>query len=170
MSHTWEKTRPNWLVADMFFPWATECAAKFDIPWLVFHGTNFYYLCASEIIRLCEPYTNVSSDEEPFALPSLPHEIGMTRLQLPEDLWKYKESDFKRRIALVHKSEVESYGVIVNSFYEVEPDYADFFGKELGRRAWHIGPASLCNRSIENKAQRLKQPDLDEHECLKWLN
>jgi len=165
-----QKTRPNCLVADMFFPWATECAAKFDIPRLVFHGTNFFYLCASEIIRLYEPYKNVSSDEEPFALPFLPHQTQMTRLQLPEDLWKYAESDFKRRIALIHESEVKSYGVIVNSFYELEPDYADFFGKELGRRAWHIGPASLCNRSIENMVQGQKLPELDQHECLKWLN
>uniref|UniRef100_A0A803LGZ3 Uncharacterized protein n=1 Tax=Chenopodium quinoa TaxID=63459 RepID=A0A803LGZ3_CHEQI len=45
-----EKVRPNCLVADMFFPWATDSAAKFDIPRLVFHGISYFALCAQEII------------------------------------------------------------------------------------------------------------------------
>jgi hypothetical protein len=48
-------------------------------------------------------------------------------------------------------------------------DYANFF-KELGRKAWHIGPISLCNKEFEDKAQRGKKALIDEHECLKWLD
>ena len=33
-----------------------------------------------------------------------------------------------------------------------------------------IGPVSLCNRDVEDKAQRGKKAFIDEHECLKWLN
>ncbi|KAL1195968.1 UDP-glycosyltransferase 73B5 [Cardamine amara subsp. amara] len=39
-----ETTKPNGLVADMFFPWATESAEKFGVPRLVFHGTSFFFL------------------------------------------------------------------------------------------------------------------------------
>jgi len=164
-----EQTRPNCLVADMFFPWATDSAAKFNVPRLVFHGISLFALCAGEIVRLYEPYKNVSSDEEPFVLPYLPHEVKFTRLQLPAFV-RNVESDFGNRIKKIKESEFNSYGVLVNSFYELEPDYAEFFGKELGRRAWHIGPVSLCNRSIEDKAWRGKQASLDKHECLNWLN
>jgi hypothetical protein len=45
-------------------------------------------------------------------------------------------------------------------------DYANFF-KELGRKAWHIGPISPCNKEFEDKAQRGKKALIDEHECLK---
>nr|BAG71127.1 glucosyltransferase [Phytolacca americana]BAH05017.1 glucosyltransferase [Phytolacca americana] len=165
-----EKTRPNCLVADMFFPWATDSAAKFNIPRLVFHGTSFFSLCALEVVRLYEPHKNVSSDEELFSLPLFPHDIKMMRLQLPEDVWKHEKAEGKTRLKLIKESELKSYGVIVNSFYELEPNYAEFFRKELGRRAWNIGPVSLCNRSTEDKAQRGKQTSIDEHECLKWLN
>lgn len=165
-----EKVQPNCLVADMFFPWATECAAKFNIPRLVFHGTSSFSLCAQEVVRLHEPYKNVSSDDEPFVLPSLPHEIQLRRLQISEELRKSEDTEYKRRTTSVKESELKSYGVIVNSFYELEPDYADFFKKELGRRVWCIGPVSLSNRSIKDKAQRGKQASVDEYECLKWLN
>ncbi|XP_021753343.1 scopoletin glucosyltransferase-like [Chenopodium quinoa] len=165
-----EKFRPNCLVSDMFFTWTTDLAARFNIPRLVFHGTSSFSLCAQEVIRLHEPFNNVSSDEETFVLPNFPHEIQMTRLQISEELRSSEDSEYKRRTANFKESELESYGVIVNSFYELEPDYADFFRIELGRRAWNIGPVSLSNRSIEDKVQRGKQASIDEHECLKWLD
>nr|WOW88861.1 betanidin-5-O-GT [Chenopodium quinoa] len=165
-----EKVRPNCLVSDMFFTWTTDLAARFNIPRLVFHGTSSFSLCAQEIIRLHEPFNNVSSDEETFVLPYFPREIQMTRLQISEELRSSEDSEYKRRTANFKESELESYGVIVNSFHELEPDYADFFRIELGRRAWNIGPVSLSNRSIEDKVQRGKQASIDEHECLKWLN
>ena len=59
--------------------------------------------------------------------------------------------------------------VIVNSFYELEPANADHYRKVLGRKAWHIGLVSLCNKDFEDKAQRGKEVSIDEHECLKWL-
>ncbi|KAL2939360.1 Scopoletin glucosyltransferase [Bienertia sinuspersici] len=164
------KVKPNCLVADMFFPWATESAAKFSIPRLVFHGTSFFSLCVAEVIRVYDPFKSVSSDEEMVVLPSLPHEVGLTRLQLSEDLRKEEETESKRRASMIKESELTSYGVIVNSFYELEPEYADFFRKDLGRKAWHIGPVSLNNRTIDEKAQRGKQASINEHECLKWLN
>ncbi|XP_021853724.1 scopoletin glucosyltransferase [Spinacia oleracea] len=158
-----EKIRPDCLVADMFYPWATKCTSKFNIPRLVFHGFSCFSLCAQEVIRLHEPYNNVSSDDELFVLPSIPHEIQLTRLQIPEALRIEEESFLKSTINRVIESEVESYGVIVNSFYELEPDYAEFFTNELGRKAWNIGPVSVTNKSPDVKA-------IDKHECLKWLN
>ena len=68
------------------------------------------------------------------------------------------------------ESELRSYGFVVNSFYELEPNYADHFRKVLGRKAWHIGPVSLCNKDTEHKAKRGKEASIDEHECFKWLS
>lgn len=44
--------------------------------------------------------------------------------------------------------------VMVNSFYELETAYVDYFRNELGKRAWLVGPDSLCNRNVEDKAER----------------
>ncbi|KAH0977516.1 hypothetical protein GBA52_027235 [Prunus armeniaca] len=67
--------------------------------------------------------------------------------------------------------EERSYGIIVNSFYELEPDFADHYRNVFGRKAWHIGPVSLCNKAAEDKTEiRGMEASLDEHECLNWLN
>ncbi|GMH16306.1 hypothetical protein Nepgr_018147 [Nepenthes gracilis] len=167
---SWRAAAPDCLVADMFFPWATDVAAKLNIPRLVFHGTSFFYLCASDVLRLYKPHTTPHSDNEPFSLPTLPHEVKLTRMQLPPDYRENGESDSTRLLTRVKESEEKTYGVIVNSFYELESAYADYYRKVLGRRAWHIGPVSLCNRSTEEKARRGKEAAINEHECLKWLD
>ncbi|KAG5526437.1 hypothetical protein RHGRI_032641 [Rhododendron griersonianum] len=165
-----DKVRPDCLVADLFFPWATEAAAKFGIPRLVFHGTSFFARCATENMRLYKPQRQVSSDDEPFFVPGLPHQIKLTKMQLPEHERSESETDFARLAASMEESELLSFGVIANSFYELETEYADYYREVLKRRAWHIGPVSLCNREVEDKAQRGKEASIDEHECLKWLD
>ncbi|KAG6793153.1 hypothetical protein POTOM_002344 [Populus tomentosa] len=39
----------------------------------------------------------------------------------------------------------------------------------IGRKAWHIGPLSLCNRDTRDKMQRGGVASIDEDECLRWL-
>ncbi|KAF7127097.1 hypothetical protein RHSIM_Rhsim11G0162400 [Rhododendron simsii] len=165
-----DEVRPDCLVADIIFPWATEVAAKFNIPRLVFHGTSFFALCASENMRLYKPQREVSSDDEPFLVPDLPHQIKLTKMQLSEDERDGSESDFMKLRIKAKESELSSYGVIANSFYELETEYADYYRNVLKRRAWHIGPVSLCNREVEDKAHRGKEAAIDKHECLRWLD
>ncbi|XP_058190880.1 scopoletin glucosyltransferase-like [Rhododendron vialii] len=165
-----DEVRADCLVADVFFPWATDVAAKFGIPRLVFHGTSFFALCASENVRLYNPHREVSSDDEPFLVPDLPHQISLTKMQLSPEEQDESGSDIAKLRIRMKESELSSYGVIVNSFYKLETEYADYYKNVLKRRAWHIGPVSLCNREIEDKTQRGKEASIDEHECLKWLD
>ncbi|XP_076949083.1 scopoletin glucosyltransferase-like [Bidens hawaiensis] len=163
-----EKSQPNCIIADMFFPWTTETAAKFNIPRIAFNGTGFFALCVSqEVMKLHKP--NASSDSEPFVVPNIPHEIKLTRKQLPQ----LESEEFKVFLKVVIQSveaEAKSYGVIVNSFYELEPEYARHYREVLKRKAWHIGPVSICSKNKEDKLERGKKSAIDEHECLKWLD
>ncbi|KAJ4716298.1 Glycosyltransferase [Melia azedarach] len=166
-----QEYKPDCLVADMLFPWATDSAHKFGIPRLVFHGTSFFALCAGTCVALYQPHKKFSSDSEPFLIPNLPGDIKLTRNQLADFVRQdVGETSFIRLFEVAAESELKSYGAVSNSFYELEPAYADHYRKVLGRRAWHIGPVSLCNRTNEDKALRVQQDFIDEQECLKWLN
>ncbi|KAK7252018.1 hypothetical protein RIF29_35691 [Crotalaria pallida] len=158
--------KPNCVVADMFFPWATDSCSKFRVPRIVFHGISFFSLCANECVFRYRPYENVSSDSESFVIPNLPGEIKMTRLQVSE---YFRNDDFKEAFRKIHECNEKSYGVVVNSFYELEQNYADYYREVIGRRAWHIGPLSLCNNDKEEKIYRGKEASIDEHEWQKFL-
>ncbi|GAB4852925.1 hypothetical protein Ancab_017122 [Ancistrocladus abbreviatus] len=117
-----------------------------------------------------ENYEYVNSMDEVFIVPNLPDEIKLTRVQLPENRRQDVETDLTRLVDRCKEAERKSFGVIMNSFYELESAYVDYYGKVRGRRAWPIGPVSLCNRNIEDKTQRGKKAYVDEYECLQWLD
>ncbi|KAI7728496.1 hypothetical protein M8C21_016543 [Ambrosia artemisiifolia] len=108
----------------MFFPWTIETAEKFNIPHISFNGTGFFPLCVADVIRLNS--STVSSDSEPFVVPNLLHEIKITRKQLPQ-IGSGEFKVFLKVIIQVVEAKARSYGVIVNSFYELEPEYAHHF-------------------------------------------
>ncbi|KAL6270456.1 hypothetical protein ACE6H2_027367 [Prunus campanulata] len=165
-----DQHRPHCLVADSFFPWATDVAAKFEIPRLIFYGPGFFPLCASLSVILYEPHLKVSSDSEVFTIPNLPVEIKITRNQVPT--FDQNANPFLSKLLKeTWECEERSYGIIVNTFYELEPAFADHYRKVFGRKAWHLGPVSLCNKAAGDKTEmRGMEASLDEHECLNWLN
>ncbi|KAK1567815.1 hypothetical protein Q3G72_017050 [Acer saccharum] len=69
------------------------------------------------------------------------------------------------------EAELKSYGAVINSFYELEPAYADYYKNVLGMRAWHVGPVSLCNEDKTCRVEESRPPLMRmTDECLKWLN
>lgn len=165
-----QQNRPDCLVSDMFFPWTNDVADRIGIPRLIFHGTSCFSLCASEFMRLHEPYKHVSSDTEPFPIPYLPGDIKITKMKLPTFVRENAENELSKFLKKVKESESCCYGVVVNSFYELEAEYADCYRDVLGRKAWQIGPLSLCNSETQEIKQRGRESAIDEHECLKWLD
>ncbi|PQQ08351.1 UDP-glucose flavonoid 3-O-glucosyltransferase 7-like isoform X1 [Prunus yedoensis var. nudiflora] len=165
-----DQHRPHCLVADSFFPWSTDVAAKFGIPRLIFYGPGFFPLCASLSVILYKPHLKVSSDSEVFTIPNLPVEIKITRNQVPT--FDQNANPFLSKLLKeTWECEERSYGIIVNTFYELEPAFADHYRKVFGRKAWHLGPVSLCNKAAGDKTEmRGMEASLDEHECLNWLN
>ncbi|RHN40675.1 putative hexosyltransferase [Medicago truncatula] len=64
---------------------------------------------------------------------------------------------------------VRSYGVIINSFYELDGVYADYYREFIGKKEWHIGLFSVYNRDMDT-SYRGKEPSINKHKCLKWLD
>ncbi|KAL9141485.1 hypothetical protein ABFS82_14G107300 [Erythranthe guttata] len=164
-----QEFRPDCLISDMFLPWTVDSAAKFGIPRLVFHGTSYFALSATEQMRRHKPFENVSSDLEPFIVPNLPHEVKLVRTQVPEYDLEENESDLIELMKRMKESDGRSYGVVANTFYELEPDYADHYRNVLGRKAWNIGPLFLCNGESKTVV-RGKKSAIDIHECISWLD
>ncbi|KAF8097157.1 hypothetical protein N665_0293s0007 [Sinapis alba] len=136
-----ETMRPDCLIADMFFPWATQAAEKFNVPRLVFHGFGYFPLCFDHCIRLHKPEKRVASSCEPFVIPDLPGNIVMTQEQIND---RDEGTEMGKFMMEVKESEVKSSGVVVNSFYELEPHYADFYKSVVAK----------TERGFEEKAER----------------
>ncbi|KAF3442771.1 hypothetical protein FNV43_RR16688 [Rhamnella rubrinervis] len=160
-----QQHRPDCLVCGMFYPWATDVAAKHGIHSLMFHGWCYFSHCATLCVHRYEPQKNVSSDSDPFLIPNLPGEIKLTRNQLLDFLRKDEETEIAKLYKEIIQAEERCDGVLVNSFYELEPVYADHWKYALGVNSWHIGPLFL-----HNKLDEVDKANMDASESLKWLN
>ncbi|XVE55849.1 hypothetical protein DITRI_Ditri03aG0190400 [Diplodiscus trichospermus] len=127
------ENRPGFLVADFHYFWASDLALELGIPRLVFHPRSYSAFCAEHSISTYAPHKKVQSDKELFVLPGLPDEIQMTSLQLPD--WIRKPDYYTEIINKIEASEKNSYGILVNSFYELEKDYAHHYKNVVGNRA-----------------------------------
>ncbi|XP_077224884.1 scopoletin glucosyltransferase-like isoform X2 [Tasmannia lanceolata] len=159
---------PDAIVSDVFLPWTLQVANKFNIPRLAFTGTSFISKCSIESLGRYSPHEMVGSETEPFLVPGLPHPIELTKSQLPEHM--IVKSPFSFMMEQVNESESKSYGLVMNSFYGLEGDFIEHFEKEMGGKAWAIGPVALCNRDSADIADLGKEASIDGEECLKWLD
>ncbi|XP_042049760.1 scopoletin glucosyltransferase-like [Salvia splendens] len=141
---------PNCLISDMFLPWTADSAAKFGIPRFVFHGTSYFSLCAAEELRRHKPFRGTDH----FVLPNLPHREEMATTEVAD--FDLNEDD-------------GTHEFLSNSFYELEPDYADHYRNALGRMAWKIDPLLLCNNA-GGAGERGKKPSVDVAACVAWLD
>ncbi|KAJ6799382.1 scopoletin glucosyltransferase-like [Iris pallida] len=157
--------RPDCVVTDVLFPWTYDAAAGLGIPRLVFYGTSFFSLCLNESVLRNRPLESPPANAEALVIPGIPHRIEMLRSQLPG-------VEMEEFFAQCRPPDSKSYGVVANSFYELEPDYARHYREVVGRRAGHIGPVALCNgdTNADKSARGYEDASGRRDDCLEWLD
>ncbi|KAI9121558.1 hypothetical protein K1719_008591 [Acacia pycnantha] len=164
-------TTPTCVIHDKYLPFVADIAKKLKVPRITFDGTNcFTLLCDHSLYNNSKVYENVS-DSEPLVVPGLPHRIVFRKSQLPEWFTLNRGQDISVLLEKIRKHEEEAYGVIVNSFEELEEEYVKEYRRITGRKVWCIGPVSLSNKDDMDKVQRCK-PDSkkEEGQYLMWLD
>ncbi|KAK9168534.1 hypothetical protein Syun_000674 [Stephania yunnanensis] len=162
--------RPNCIISDFILAWTSVVATKFQIPRIIFHGISCFTLLSVHNLRRSGLHESVSSDDEPFFIPNFPHQIEITRNKLPGML-KESHGDImaplRRRI---REGEESAYGVLINSFNELEAKYYELFKETKHGKAWCIGPVSLCNKDELDLVDRGNKASIDKNKCLEWLD
>ncbi|KAJ3695299.1 hypothetical protein LUZ60_000676 [Juncus effusus] len=160
--------RPDAVVSDTFFPFSADVAIRFGIPRIVFNGMGLFARCARETVL--QSLESFPLDIETVSIPGLPHRLELLRTQIMASFKHKEDIDFHK---MNSESDARSYGEIVNSFFELEPDYAVHLREVIGRRAWVIGPVSLKTEDVADKSCRWRGGDkaaIDMEELLSWLD
>ncbi|EOY08014.1 UDP-Glycosyltransferase superfamily protein, putative [Theobroma cacao] len=163
------KPFPSCIVTDKNIPWIATTASKFQIPRILFDGTSSFTHICSHNLHKSMVYEHFS-DSEPFVIPGLPHRIEFTKAQLPSSFNPGSNKDLMAFRQTVKASEAGAFGVLLNTFEELETEYVKAYREATGFKVWCIGPVSLCNREILDKAERGRIPAIDENQCMKWLD
>ncbi|KAG7634231.1 UDP-glucuronosyl/UDP-glucosyltransferase [Arabidopsis suecica] len=160
--------RPSCIIGDMSLPFTSRLAKKFKIPKLIFHGFSCFSLMSIQVVREIGILKMIESNDEYFDLPGLPDKVEFTKPQV--SVLQPVEGNMKESTAKIIEADNDSYGVIVNTFEELEVDYAREYRKARAGKVWCIGPVSLCNRLGLDKAKRGDKASIGQDQCLQWLD
>ncbi|KAK7245048.1 hypothetical protein RIF29_39878 [Crotalaria pallida] len=159
---------PSCIISDMCMPYTAEISKKFDIPRISFVGVSCFDLLCYSYLGIYNVMESITNEWEYFVLPGIPDKIEMTMAQtgaIPQD------ESWKQFRAKMQAAEKDSYGMIMNSFEELEPAYARDYKKLRKDKLWCIGPLSLSNKDHFEKAQRgYNKASIHEWQHQKWLD
>ncbi|XVE76087.1 hypothetical protein DITRI_Ditri12bG0144800 [Diplodiscus trichospermus] len=163
-----QKPLPSCIISDKYLSWTSKTAQKFNIPRIVFHGMGCFSSLSSHNVKLHQAHLSVASDSDPFVVPGLPQKVEITRAQLPGAFVSLPDLDDVRN--KMQEAEMSVYGVVINSFNELEHGCIEEYQKAIKKKVWAIGPVSLCNRINLDKFERGNKASINEQKCLKWLD
>ncbi|GLT52000.1 hypothetical protein SLA2020_253660 [Shorea laevis] len=161
---------PSCIVSDKFISWAASTAFQFKIPRILFDGMSCFTLLCNYNLHKSEVYKHVT-ETEPFVVPGLPHQVEFTKAQLSGYFNPGSNKKLNAMRRQVRDAEEGAYGVLVNTFEELEPEYVRAYREATGNKVWCISPVSLCNKEISEKAERVNKTSIEENKCLNcWIH
>ncbi|CAK9213508.1 unnamed protein product [Sphagnum troendelagicum] len=168
---------PACLVSDMFLGWTQLVANKFNIPRWVLYASSCRNLATflhmpELVIQGHLPHIDPSKDN--FLVRDIPGVPPTRIIDLPSpimDHTHYEYDFYLRNSAQMH----EATGVLINTFYELEPHYIDVLRKTDHLR-WilPVGPMlppiyfmSSAAAAVSNGGAT--QNKNNDHPCLQWM-
>lgn len=153
----------SFMITDSFLGWTLDSANKFGIPRLATYGFNAFSSAITGSVIDSRVLFEVESDDELFEVPDFPW-IKVTRNDFNSPM-KDREPEgphfeFIKETVIATSN---SYGLLVNSFYELEPKFIEFLNRKSQPKAWSIGP--LCLAEPPKTMTTSQKPHY-----LKWLD
>ncbi|XP_022982927.1 UDP-glycosyltransferase 73C1-like [Cucurbita maxima] len=161
--------RPSCIISDLCLPWTLKLAQHFHVPRLVFYNLSSFFVLCSQTLAVQKFYLRSLPDDYLVTLPDLPgYDFQFRNSVLP----KHTDEDFAAFTLEMDEADRKSYGVVFNTFEEMEGKNLAEFKKTRGLpdKVWCFGPALLCSDDQLDIAERGNRAVIDQDECVKWLN
>ncbi|KQK21606.1 UDP-glycosyltransferase 73C6 [Brachypodium distachyon] len=158
---------PTCVVSDFCHPWTAELAASLGVPRLSFFSMCAFCLLCQHNVERFNAYDGVLGYNEPVVVPGLEKRFEVTRAQAPGF---FRVPGWEKFADDVERAQAEADGIVMNSFLEMEPEYAAGYAAARGMKVWTVGPVSLYHQHAATLALRGNTTTIDAEECIQWLD
>ncbi|XVF49883.1 hypothetical protein PTKIN_Ptkin04bG0052100 [Pterospermum kingtungense] len=160
---------PVAIFSDFFLGWTQSLASELGVPRVVFSPSGSFSLSLN--ISMCHEPPRIDDPEDvnqTLSFPRVPNSPTYSWYQISH-LYRLKDGDpekeFYRKNWLQN---LESWGVVLNTFADLESIYIDHMKKELGHdRVWAVGPVMPAEAGPMNRGGPSSVPC---HELTSWLD
>ncbi|KAH7532538.1 hypothetical protein FEM48_Zijuj04G0030800 [Ziziphus jujuba var. spinosa] len=155
----------SFIVSDGFLWWTLESASKFSIPRLVFYGMSNYASAVSKVVYENRLIHGPESNNELLTVPDFPWiKITKNDFESMSSDPEVKDVAFEFHMNMII-STLNSFGLVVNSFYELEPVFVDYWNKKCSPKAYCVGPLCLAEPILSSNIRPTDQPA-----WIQWLD
>lgn len=142
----------SFIISDGFLTWTAESAEKFGLPRIVFYGMGNFSWTVQHVLDRDRPFEGLNGPENCVIVPDFPHiRLSTHDLCSPLDVAE-PEGPFYEFIKASMEALKRSHGIIVNSFYELEAIYFDYWNKAIRPKAWCVGPLCLSKPKSNDRS------------------
>nr|UTM61885.1 UDP-glycosyltransferase 15413 [Pueraria montana var. lobata] len=136
--------RVSFMVTDGFLWWTLHSAKKLGIPRYVYFGMSCYSVTLSIEAMRSGILGGPQPDHELVALTGFPW-IRLCKEDFDFDMRNPDPNSpgFVFNMKTLSSTR-DSYGMLVNSFYELEPTFVDYVNTESSPKSWCVGPFCLA--------------------------
>lgn len=145
----------TFMVTDAFLWWTLHSATRFSIPRLYFFGMSCYSSCVTGEAMRGGILNGSQPDGELVALTRFPW-IKLCKEDFEPSFRNIDPSSLQHDFNVkVFSTMASSYGVLVNSFYELEPTFIDYMNMEVegSPKSWCVGPFFLAEPTTKSSAE-----------------
>ncbi|KAG5225033.1 hypothetical protein OIU76_027614 [Salix suchowensis] len=162
------KTPPICVISDFFLGWTLASCQALGVPRLVFHGMGILSMSITKSTWSHAQQLESMSMIDPLDLPGMKLPFTLTKSDLPGSINLPNHDEmFYQFIQEVGEADAKSWGVVVNSFEELEKSHIPAFESFYinGAKAWCLGPLCLYGKMGSNKSTN------QNHSCTstQWL-
>lgn len=152
----------SFMVSDGFLWWTLESATKFNFPRLAFYGMGQYASSVARAVAVDKLLFGPELEDELITVTQFPW-IKVTKNDFGPVFTKPGDNAPAMELLMDQViSSSNSYGQLVNTFYEMEKKFIDWWKREDRIKVWCVGPLCLAEPEPE--------PPKVEPSWIKWLD
>ncbi|XP_061336690.1 flavonol 3-O-glucosyltransferase UGT89B1-like [Gastrolobium bilobum] len=166
---------PSAIISDFFLGWTHDLARDLHVPRIIFSPSGAFALSVSFSLWRDLPLNDNPEDPNSVvSFPNLPNSPTYPWWQISP---LFRESERGGPNWELHRENMllnlDAWGVVFNSFTELERVYLDHVKKELGHeRVWAVGPVLPLEENGSNRPEedRGGSSTVSRHELMTWLD
>ncbi|XVF49880.1 hypothetical protein PTKIN_Ptkin04bG0051700 [Pterospermum kingtungense] len=160
---------PVVIFSDFFLGWTQSLASQLGVPRVVFSPSGSFAF--SLYISMCQEPPKIDDPQDvnrTFSFPRVPNSPKYALYQIPHR-YRLKDGDPEKEFYIKNwLDNLKSWGVLLNTFADLESIYIAHIKKELGHdRVWAVGPVMPAEDSPMNRGGPSSVPC---HELMSWLD
>ncbi|KAK7303222.1 hypothetical protein RJT34_14124 [Clitoria ternatea] len=157
--------RVSFMVTDAFLWWTLHSANKFSIPRFAHFGMSCYSVSLHLEARIQGILSGAQPENELNTLTRFPW-IKLSKEDFDADLRKQNPNTPEHHFFANFSPTIpQSYGILVNSFYELEPTFVDHVNTHYSPKSWCVGPFCFAETTSSRKVDDSVKPN-----WMMWLD